>query len=298
MFYVSLLFLTLTGFCLHFEPSKLLTGADVTSTFRNSLCDDQPVIERKSRNWHKKVISYSLFNTDGSDAQFLWYLNGMVQNAKDAQLYYPEWIVRVYITGLSLEDEERLSKHSNVELVRCFPNSPLNTSKSRRMLTRFLVIDDPKVALSLVRDADSRLNPRELFAVNEWIASGLNFHAMRDHEQHNVPILGGMFGMKRGAFGNETVASIMRTALLEHPVTIPDFPGEDQAFLAVYIWPRVKTLCLVHDEDPVRCTSYGSQECRKFPLGTRDGSFFVGAPFDTNTNSSSSTYSCSVSCSQ
>ena len=38
---------------------------------------------------------------------------------------------------------------------------------------------------------------REVSAVAEWRESGAKFHAMRDHPSQGVPILGGLFGMRR-----------------------------------------------------------------------------------------------------
>jgi hypothetical protein len=44
------------------------------------------------------------------------------------------------------------------------------------MFWRFLVADDPSVDRFIVRDADSRLNPRDALAVAEWVRSGTALH--------------------------------------------------------------------------------------------------------------------------
>ena len=67
-----------------------------------------------------------------------------------------------------------------------------------------------------MRDADSRLSPRELFAVNEWISSDFRFHVMRDHASHDVAVLGGMFGMKRGALTDASMSQLITRALIEN----------------------------------------------------------------------------------
>jgi hypothetical protein len=46
----------------------------------------------------------------------------------------------------------------------------------------------------LIRDTDSRLCPREIAATNQWIQSGRDYHLMRDHPYHNVPVLAGLWG--------------------------------------------------------------------------------------------------------
>ena len=53
---------------------------------------------------------------------------------------------------------------------------------------------DEAVDRFIVRDADSRLNPRERLAVEEWIASGKRIHSIRDHPNHDRPLNGGMWG--------------------------------------------------------------------------------------------------------
>ena len=130
-------------------------------------CEQTSTRELEPWNDHKKVLSFSLFAPSSveEEADFPWFLNGVVENAKDAKLYYPDWVVRVYVIGLDIKTEGVLLRQSNVELVRCELTLPLNSSSSRKMLTRFLVYD-PKVSVAIVRDADSRLGPRELFAVN------------------------------------------------------------------------------------------------------------------------------------
>jgi hypothetical protein len=276
------------------ETTALLNARD--------FCEQTSTRELEPWNFHKKVLSFSLFapSNEGEEADFPWFLNGVVQNAKDAALYYPDWIVRVYVIGLDIKAERTLQQQENLELVRCPSSLPLNSSSSRKMLTRFLVYDDPKVRLAIVRDADSRLSPRELFAVNEWISSGLEFHTMRDHVAHDVAILGGMFGMKRGALRDASMSELITKALIDSPARITGARGEDQAFLKKYVWPKVKNSCFAHDVNAERCSKFESKTCRNFPMGSRDEStkFYVGASFKSDSLSVSSTqsYVCAVRC--
>jgi len=276
------------------ETTALLNARD--------FCEQTSTRELEPWNFHKKVLSFSLFapSNEGEEADFPWFLNGVVQNAKDAALYYPDWIVRVYVIGLDIKAERTLQQQENLELVRCTSSLPLNSSSSRKMLTRFLVYDDPKVRLAIVRDADSRLSPRELFAVNEWISSGLEFHTMRDHVAHDVAILGGMFGMKRGALRDASMSELITKALIDSPARITGARGEDQAFLKKYVWPKVKNSCFAHDVNAERCSKFESKTCRNFPMGSRDEStkFYVGASFkgDSLSVSSTQSYACAVRC--
>ena len=54
----------------------------------------------------------------------------------------------------------------------------------------FLPAGDGLVDIMGSRDLDSPLTKRELDAVNEWISSNKEWHSMRDHPWHVVPMLG------------------------------------------------------------------------------------------------------------
>jgi len=70
------------------------------------------------------------------------------------------------------------------------------------MLWRFTVVDDPQVDIFIVRDADSRLTPRDATVVSHWLrqrpeASAI-FHCIRDHPSHSIyPVSGGLWGGRR-----------------------------------------------------------------------------------------------------
>ena len=51
---------------------------------------------------------------------------------------------------------------------------------------------------SQVRDADSRVSPREAAAVAEWVRSGVAAHVMRDHPNHQFVMNSGMWGAVGG----------------------------------------------------------------------------------------------------
>ena len=270
---------------------------------RNSLkpfCDEV-LPARVDRREIKKIIAYSLFRRSDT-INFHSFFDGIRWNIREAQLYYPEWIVRVYTLGLSHEEEEALlNVANNVELVRCNLSSAIAISKSRMMITRFLAYDDPRVTHVLSRDADSRFSPRELFAVNEWLATGVGFHVMRDHRFHSTEVLGGMFGIRRGALGNHTMMYLVHKAVTDHQYKIPGETGEDQHFLSLYVWPIVKYDTLSHDIDAFRCEVYGAAMCKDFPFGDRDerANYFVGAALQWEKDSSGQTpagYNCSYTC--
>lgn len=98
------------------------------------------------------------------------------------------------------------------------------------------------------RDTDSKVLKREAEAVSEWLQSPFTFHVMRDHEQHCVPMLGGMWGVKI----HQNRSAIRQAAQrLFHFYIRPDEmeKGDDQIMLNKFIWPLavnslVYTMCI------------------------------------------------------
>jgi hypothetical protein len=145
----------------------------------------RPMVIRKGL----KVISFSVY---GSDPK---YLRGAIRNCEQALHMYPDWKVLLYI-------HEKV----NADPFRCFPNTVIIpfVSLQMAMAQRFRAIDSPEVEVMICRDADSRILPREVLAVDEWLRSGKTLHAMRDHPHHNVEgghnILGGMWGLRKNGY--------------------------------------------------------------------------------------------------
>jgi len=107
-------------------------------------------------------------------------------------------------------------------------------------------IDYPEVSIAFSRDADSIINARDLYCINTFIASNKRFQIIRDNLSHSVPILGGMWGIKRGLLGSNMKDLIHKFSLNNHLLT--GLHGYDQEFLASAIYPLVKHDSLVFDE--------------------------------------------------
>jgi hypothetical protein len=191
-----------------------------------------------------KVISFSLWGSN------VGYLVGAVENIKLAPLYYPGWKCRVYAgTDTPMRWREELAEAGFQVYVRSAKFGPCDG-----LFWRFEAAYDPEVTMFLSRDCDSRLNPREAAAVNEWIDSGKRLHTMRDHYQHIVPILGGMWGcLHWPEFGH----------LLSEWKKIGSM-GDDQTFLKEVIWP------LVRENDSVAHDLYTANTTVSTPNGPFD----------------------------
>jgi len=130
------------------------------------------------------------------------------------------------------------------------------------MFWRFLAAGDENVEVMISRDTDSRLWFREKQAVEEWLNSDKDFHIMRDHRYHGVPILGGMWGAR----GN----ILKDIKILCDDFEKGDFWQVDQNFLKQIIYPMVRSQSFVHDD-------FFTKEC-PFPT-KRNEKHFVGQAY-------------------
>lgn len=186
-------------------------------------------VQDRSRN----VIAFSVW---GSDPR---YLNGAVNNAIVARYLYPGWTARFY-TNDSTPEAFRNALRSNAAEV-AMTDLP---AEDFGLFWRFLVEDDPKVAIYVVRDADSVMNVKERAAVARWLESGRAFHVMRDSLAHNDLMLAGMWGAHRGNIGD------MRERIARYVAELPrmgNYQHKDQHFLRDVVWPIAKGSLLTHD---------------------------------------------------
>ena len=130
------------------------------------------------------------------------------------------------------------------------------------MLWRFAPMSDPLVSEWHSRDLDSRVNEREVAAVNDWLRNTtLSYHAMRDNPYHGTPILGGMFGMR---VTSEEKFKEMNSVLQRILTSGTRWgKGQDQGLLAKYLWPVAKDDMVAHDS--FLCTRFKSKMVRPFP---------------------------------
>ncbi len=198
-----------------------------------------------------RLISFSLWGDSPR------YCVGAIRNAEIAAELYPAWTCRFYL-GSSVPGSTRATLGSlpNTEIVEL-----TEPGDWRATFWRFRPAFENRTIV-LVRDTDSRVNPRERAAVEHWLASDFDFHIMRDHPFHDVPILAGMWGARNG---------VLRGLRSRFEAYNPgDYWQNDQDYLRSEVFPYVKDRSLVHDEFTAK---------RPFPVRRR-GLEFVGEPFD------------------
>lgn len=210
-----------------------------------------------------KIISFSLWGDKPM------YCVGALKNIELARTFYPDWKCRFYVDrSVPIEVTEQLTNNGGeVKIVET------NLGDFWGMFWRFFANDDPDTEVMISRDCDSRLNIREKVAVDEWLASDKGFHTMHDHYGHrSVPILGGMWGSKKGCIENMS-QKIMKWGNYRSK-------GIDQHFLWRDIWPLVRDNSLKHGPQ------WGSRwgECLPFPEHPplKFGGTYVGEIFDEN----------------
>ena len=214
----------------------------------------------------KNVVAYSLWG----DKPMYW--TGALKNIEKVKEYFPGWICRFYIDRNCNPDLINTIKGDNVEVILVDSVGHNTNSYSHYgMFWRFSASEDPDVDIFLSRDCDSRITEREVNAINDWLSSDKDFHRMRDHPYHQVPILGGMWGCRNG---------LMRELGLIRMIN--DWnqyqrKGIDQDFLGQVVYPLIKDKAIEHSEFNLK---FGG-EIKPFST-IRNNYEFVGDVFDEN----------------
>lgn len=218
----------------------------------------------------KKIFVFALW---GSNEDY-WF--GARRNIELAAELFPEWICRFYIDSNC--DRHLIDSISgkNTEKIIVDPEEYTSRNLSTRfdhsgLFWRFIPLSDPDIEIVVSRDVDSRLSKREKAAIEEWLSSSKDFHIMRDHPHHGVPILAGLWGARNGILKNIDI-------LLSYWKTYSNkgrYHADDQDFLGQIIYPIVRTNSFEHSEFGIRFAN----EIHSFPIERKDFEF-AGDVFD------------------
>jgi hypothetical protein len=203
------------------------------------------------------LVSFCIF---GKDPEEIYY-GGALQNLEEYTYKRPQWKLRFYI-GRSIPDSLIRSLRSGLNT----PEIIFMDDEEDQTATgwRFLSLREDH-DYYLFRDVDSRISERELAAVGEWIESGHEFHAMRDHPYHNIPMLAGLWGVNGAG-----------AARIRHKIPdklTGDYYQVDQNFLTKTIWRSARRRLLVHTPKPFAWDKLST--VRDFTVN-RYGEMFVG----------------------
>lgn len=220
----------------------------------------------------KNLVVYSLWGNDPK------YWIGAKTNIELVKKHFPNWKCRFYIDNNCSQELINTLVLDNVEIVMMDSGNYNYRNISERfnhngLFWRFIPLSEDDVDVVLSRDCDSRFTEREVLAINEWLQSDKNFHIMRDHPYHRVPILAGMWGARKGILKNIN-------QLLQYWNQYQNkgrFHAEDQDFLGQIIYPIVINNSFEHSEFGI---SYGNK-IHNFPI-EREGYEFIGDVYDEN----------------
>lgn len=166
------------------------------------------------------------------------YMQGAMENARLAQRFYPDWTCRFYLgSSVPADVVADLRAQPNVETLQVEEPEDL-----RAMFWRFRAAGDADVLLC--RDADSRFSRAEAAAVQAWLESGKEAHAMvhnRPHSPYSMDLRGGLFGVR-----GQALQDLHREASRHNP---KDAYGDDEHFLRQHLKPLLlrRDALLVHD---------------------------------------------------
>ena len=191
-----------------------------------------------------KVISYSLFGYGKDKAEncfeFNAYLRGLMVNIRLQRLLFPDWRIRVHLDKQTHEGFKRFFEllseeiHTNaIDVVIC-EDAPL----TKAMLWRLKPMFDPNVEMFICRDIEAPLMYKDVQAVTQWIDSTKISHAITSSNSHNIPMMGGMIGFKKG------ILERLRVNTWDQLVNVKynwNAKGTDQDFLTNYIYRAVAT---------------------------------------------------------
>ncbi len=169
----------------------------------------------------KKLISLSLWGNNPT------YNIGCVRFAEQAREIFPDWDVRVYAAS-----DIRNGIREKLIQVGCNVVDMPESNSWAGLFWRYYAIEENAYDYTIFRDADCRPTLQEKKEVDKWIESGKGMHTIHAHPYHfTVPILGGLFGMRKGICP-EFIPLLKKWDLqLEYQ--------NDQEFLTTSIYPIV-----------------------------------------------------------
>lgn len=162
------------------------------------------------------VFSFCLYGTEPN------YYTGLLENIGLIKEYYPTFSIIVYKGPC----DPTWVLPEEVEVVETGVGGVIN------MLYRWIPLRTRDVGF--VRDADSRIDARDRWCIDEFLKSNKDYHVIRDHMWHTSRIMGGTFGWKRCIPDLEIS--------LDREIAY----GGDELELVEKVYPLIKPDILVH----------------------------------------------------
>lgn len=193
------------------------------------------------------------------------YHDGLLDNLHLASVHFPGWRVFVYVGSET--------PATYIRTLEAIPNAVVRLtgiSGHRNSLHRFFAIDEPDVELMLVRDADSRIHWKDRWAIQRFLESGKGAHIIRDHQDHSIAILAGLWGVRKELLTRpirEMVSEWVPAHAGSGDASDPLGFGIDQNFLKLVLYPLITSQALVHYS--FNCL-YAGEHAERFPFEWSD----------------------------
>ena len=186
------------------------------------------------------IFSFCIYGTD------LKYYEGLHENLKiiSSHPFFTANPHKIYITHSPTAIQQY------IDLYITFPNTTLSempqTFTDIPRMSRLSVFDsleDEDYFIS--RDADSRITPRDIWCISEFIKSNRTLHIIRDHYYHKMRIMAGTYTIKKGPQLSCVTDAILRWKATKTINSANDY-GTDEEFLESIIYPILKSDALIH----------------------------------------------------
>ena len=181
------------------------------------------------------------------------YHHGLLENIDMIKTHYPGWVIYVYLGADTEPGYRNYLLRDPVIRVR-----DTGITGFKNTVHRFFAIDDPDVEVCFFRDADSRVHWRDRWAIDGFLTTQYRAHIIRDHPEHSTRIAAGMWGLRKSAL-EEPIRQLFDgwTPVFSgsgSPDAVEGF-GIDQNFLTREIYPRIRSIALVHFSNKQRFES-------------------------------------------
>jgi hypothetical protein len=204
-----------------------------------------------------KKITYSLFGFENRNSEnafeYYSYLRGLYWNVKMNRLIYPDLVSHLEVDRYMYEEFYSLFNYLKDNFKFTITIHEEQEPLCAAMMWRMREIYNDEVTHVLCRDTDAITTYREAKLVQEWINSGLGFHAINDNPAHGG-LMGGMVGFNTKRFKElmpySTCDQLMESDLLDFSRR-----GSDQDFLNKNIHPEIKGELYIHNISGAGCSA-------------------------------------------
>ena len=181
----------------------------------------------------KNIFSFCIYGDD------LKYYYGLQKNIDLIRTHYPDFYIYIYCGKDHLKSWVGRYR-DQYEKVEFFPTE---REGAINMLFRYMPICDDDINILFIRDADSEINGRDRWCIQQFLASTKSAHTIRDHYWHKSRLTGGLTGFKLGMLKcrHQLHDAISKTEVLD-PISY----GGDETFLNDKIYPLVVESLLIH----------------------------------------------------